>query len=330
MSLHRGPKLLRAVLCAAMLFLPSVTCAQDKRISSQTIRFVVAFAPGGGADIVARFIADRMSNVLDQNAIVENRPGAAGVIAAHQVASADPNGLTILVASNPLLINQVMKSDSDFDMFKELTPVASVAPQSIVIVASPSFPANSLKDLMKLSESRTINYGTTGTGSLSHLAVAFLGLSQPGAKLQHIPFTGGAPALTAAMAGQVDLAASTVPPAASLISSGKLKALAVASSTRSAMLPNVPTYAESGVQALPVGTSWTGFFVPKATPPDMVEKLSKAIVELASTPDSKAKFKELGFEPDSIGAEEFQRQLNLERGIWTDVVAKLGLNVTRQ
>jgi tripartite-type tricarboxylate transporter receptor subunit TctC len=92
------------------------------------------------------------------------------------------------------------------------------------------------------------------------------------------------------------------------------------------MLPNVPTYAESGVQALPVGTSWTGFFVPKATPPDMVEKLSKAILELTSTPDSKAKFKELGFEPDSIGAQEFQRQLNLERGIWTDVVAKLGLN----
>jgi tripartite-type tricarboxylate transporter receptor subunit TctC len=326
MSLHRMPELFRIILCAAVFCASSTAYGQDKQISTDTIRFIVAFAPGGGADIVARFIADRMSTVLNQTAIVENRPGAAGVIAAHQVANSDPNGLTILVASNPLLINQVMKSDSDFDMFKELTPVASVAPQSIVIVATPSLPVISLKDLMKLAETRTINYGTTGTGSLSHLAVAYLALSQPNAKLQHIPFTGGAPALTAAMAGQVDLAASTVPPAASLISSGKLKALAVASSSRSTILPNVPTYAESGLKPLPVGTSWTGFFVPKATPPAMVQKLSKVIVDLSTTPESQEKFKQLGFEPDSVGAEEFARQLSVERGIWTDVVAKLGLN----
>lgn len=311
-----------AMLLAFLALATGDAAAQDKRISAQPIRFMVAFAPGGGADVIARFLADKMGSALGQSVVVENRPGAAGVIAARQVVGLEPNGLTVLVASNPLLISEIIKPSGNFQMERDLAPVASVAPQSIVITAAPELPANSLKELMALAKTKNLNYATTGAGSLSHLAVAYLLMSQPGVKMQHIPFSGSAPALTAVMSGQVEVASSTVPPTLGLISGGKLKAIGIASDKRSGMLPNVPTYAESGFPALPL-TAWTGFFVSKGTPKEMVERLSKAITEVAALPEAQAKFRELGFETTSSDATKFTSELAAETKIWTDVVSHL-------
>lgn len=311
-----------ALLFATVMSLGIRTAAADPMVaSSQPIRFIVSFAPGGGVDIVARLIADRLSAAIGQTVVVENRPGAAGVIAARQVTSADPDGRTVLVASNPLLINQVLKPEANFQIAKELTPIASVGPQSIVIVAPPELPVASLKDLFELARKKDTNYSTTGAGSLSHLAIEYLLASQPGTRMQHIPFTGAAPALTAVMSSQVEAGSSTVPPAMPLLASGKLKALAVANTERSALLPNVPTLAEAGFPALPV-SAWVGFFVSAKTPPAFVESLSKAVIAVAERPDIKTKLLEMGFEPKSSGSQQFGRELAAELALWTDVVTK--------
>ncbi len=314
-----------AVTGIALLLADRLVPANAQAISSQPIRFEVAFAPGGGADLVARIIADQLNNHFDQKVVVENRPGAAGVIAARQVTGTAPEIPSVLVASNPLLINQIIKPDTDFEIAKELIPLASVAPQQIVIVCNPQLPVNSLKELMDLARTRNFNYGTTGTGSLSHLAVAYLLMSQSGIKMQHVPFTGASPALTAVMAGQVEVGSSTVPPALPLINSGKLKALAVAGEERSAMLPSVPTFAQAGFSSLSA-LAWTGFFMSAKTSGAMASGISKLILKAAAMPEARAKFAKLGFEPQSYGMDEFSRQLAAELQTWTEVVKKLDPN----
>ena len=306
----------------ALLARPAL--ANDPPRSSQPVRFIVTFAPGGGVDAVARIIAERLTSLVGQNVVVENRPGAAGVIAGRQVASADPDGRTVLVTSNPLLINQVLKPETNFVISKELTPVASVAPQSIVIVTSSESPASSLKDLFEQARKRSINYSTTGTGSLSHLAVEFLLASQSGVQMQHIPFQGAAPALTAVMAGQVEVGSSTVPPAVPLLTSNKLRALAVANASRSSVLPSVPTFSEAGFATLPV-SAWVGFFVSAKTPKSVADRLSQDILAAADQDDSKKKFLEMGFEPSSSGSTAFSRELQAELDTWTGVAAKAKL-----
>jgi tripartite-type tricarboxylate transporter receptor subunit TctC len=313
------------LLLAVVAFgMPSQTSAQETKPSNQTIRLMVTFAPGGGVDVVARLIAERLTASLGQTVIVENRPGAAGVIAGRQVASAEPNGTTVLVASNPLLINQLLKPETNFKIADELTPVASVAPQAIVIVTSPQAPAHSLKDLLTLARQKPLNYATTGAGSLSHLAVEFLLASQPGLRMQHVPFPGAAPTLTAVVANQVEVGSATIPPAVPLIKSGKIQAVVVASEQRSAQLPDVPTFSEAGAPSLPV-LAWVGFFVSAKTPKPIVERLSKAIVDAARLPDVRKKFSEMGFEDKASDSAQFNRELSAELAIWSDVVKKANL-----
>ena len=150
-------------------------------------------------------------------------------IAARQVVAAEPDGYTVLVNSNPMLINQMMNPGLGLDIERDLRPIASVAPQSVIIVAAPDLPVASLDQLIALARSRKLNYGTPGAGSVSHLVVEYLFTSLSGARMEHIPFTGAAPALTAAMASQVEVASTTMPPAVALVNSGKLKGIAVTS-----------------------------------------------------------------------------------------------------
>ena len=207
----------------------------------------------------------KMTSLIGQPVVVENRGGAAGTIAARQVIAAEPDGYTVLVNSNPMLINQVMNPGLGLDIERDLRPIASVAPQSVIIVAAPDLPVASLDQLIALARSRKLNYGTPGAGSVSHLVVEYLFPSLSGARMEHIPFTGAAPALTAAMASQVEVASTTMPPAVALVNSGKLKGIAVTSAARSAVLPQVPTVSEAGLKGIPV-TAWTGLFVPARTP----------------------------------------------------------------
>lgn len=280
--------------------------AQEPAFPSRPIRFVVGFAAGGGVDVVARLFADKLPPLIGQPVVVENRGGAAGTIAARQVLAAEPDGYTILVNSNPMLINQVMNPGLGLDIERDLRPIASIAPQSVIIVAAPDLPVASLDQLIALARGRKLNYGTPGAGSVSHLAVEYLFTSLSGARMEHIPFTGAAPALTAAVASQIEVASTTMPPAVALVNSAKLKGIAVTSATRSAVLPQVPTVSEAGLQGLPV-TAWTGLFVRARTPDAPVGRLTEAVLRVAEMPEVKARLAQLGFEPTTIAGDQFGR-----------------------
>jgi tripartite-type tricarboxylate transporter receptor subunit TctC len=297
--------------------------AQDA-FPSRTVRLVVSFPPGGGIDAVARLFADRMAALLGQTVVVENRGGASGTIAGKAVAAAEPDGYTVLVASNSMVVAQVMNPKVGLDVAKDLTALASAAPQAVILVAQNELPAASLNDLLALAKARRLNYGSPGAGSIPHLVVEYLFGSLSGVKLEHIPFPGAAQALTGLLGKQTDLALVTLPPAASLVKADKIKGILVTTAARSAALPAVPTVAEQGFPGFSV-SAWTGFFVPARTPKPIAGRLGDAIVKVAEMPEIKARLGQLGFEPTSVGGEQFQRDVVAELARWNDVVDKAGI-----
>ena len=317
----RNHVLVLAALAALVAASPAVS--QDA-YPSRAIRLVVSFPPGGGVDAVARLFADKMSPMLGQPVVVENRGGASGTIAGKQVAAASPDGYTVLVASNSMLVAQAMNPTTGLDTARELTGIASTAPQAVVVVARPDLPAASLKDLVALARVQKLNYGSPGVGSVPHLVIEHLFTAVENARMEHIPFQGAAQAMTAVVGGQIELAVATLPPAVALVTSGKLKGIAVTTPARAAALPDVPTTAEAGYPTVTV-TVWNGFFVPAKTPKAIADKLGETILTVAAMPEIKGKLAQLGFEPTSIGGAQFQRDVADELKTWAEIVAKAGI-----
>jgi tripartite-type tricarboxylate transporter receptor subunit TctC len=306
------------VVCAALGAGSAV--AQDSR----TLRLVVSFPPGGGVDAVARLFAEKMNPLLNQPIVVENRGGASGIIAGKQVAAAEPDGNTVLIASNSMVVAQVMSANTGLDIERDLKALASAAPQAIIITAQSDLPANTLGELIALAKTRSLNYGSPGAGSVPHLLGVYLLGSLAGVTLEHIPFPGAAQALTNLLGKQIDLAMVTLAPAISLVKEGKMKGLVVTTPERSAALPQVPTAAESGYPGFSA-TVWSGFFVPARTPKPVADKLGDVIIKVAEMPDIKARLSQLGFEPTSIAGEQFQRDVSAEIKRWSEVVEKAGI-----
>ena len=291
---------------------------------SRNVRLIVSFPPGGGVDAVARLFADKMSAILGQPVVVENRGGAAGLIAGRAVVGADPDGYTVLVATNSMVIAQLINATPGMSIERDLQAVASVAPQANVVVAAPSLPVNSLKELIDLAGKRPLNYASPGTGSVPQLLLEHLFTTLPNVRMTHVPFPGAAQALTATMSNQTEVAVVTLPPAVPLVTSNKLKGIAVTTQQRSAALPNVPTAAESGYPAI-TSTVWTAFFVPIKTPKAIGEKLGDAVLKVAAMPEIRDKLSQLGFEPVSIPGERFQRDVAAEVKMWAGVIEKAGM-----
>jgi len=308
------------ILCSLLLFAAIPAIAQDNR----PVRLVVSFPPGGGVDAVARLFADKMSALLGQTVVVENRGGASGLIAGKQVASAEPDGLSVLIASNSMVVAQVMSPNAGLDIARDLKALASVAPQAIIITAQPDFAANTLPELVAAAMARRLNYGSPGAGSVPHLLGVYLFGSLAGVTLEHIPFPGAAQALTALLGRQIDLAMVTLAPAVTLVADGKMKGIAVTTPERSAALPKVATAAESGYPGFSVSV-WTGFFVPARTPKPVADRLEAVVLKVANDPEIKGKLTQLGFEPTHIAGEPFQRDVAAELKRWDEVVEKAGL-----
>ena len=308
------------ILCSLLLFAAIPAIAQDNR----PVRLVVSFPPGGGVDAVARLFADKMSALLGQTVVVENRGGASGLIAGKQVASAEPDGLSVLIASNSMVVAQVMSPNAGLDIARDLKALASVAPQAIIITAQPDFAANTLPELVAAAKARRLNYGSPGAGSVPHLLGVYLFGSLAGVTLEHIPFPGAAQALTALLGRQIDLAMVTLAPAVTLVADGKMKGIAVTTPERSAALPQVATAAESGYPGFSVSV-WTGFFVPARTPKPVADRLEAVVLKVANDPEIKGKLTQLGFEPTHIAGEPFQRDVAAELKRWDEVVEKAGL-----
>ena len=323
-SARHRMRIASAVVLAFVCVAPSQ--AQRGPYPSAPVRIVVGFPPGGGVDVVARLIAQKMPGVWGQQVVVENRPGAAGIIATRAVVSAAPDGYTVLIHSNSMLVNQVVNANAGYDAERQLVPILNVAWQPNIIVAAPNLPVASLADVIALSRTRKLSYGTPGQGSVPHLAGVYLFEMLAKTAVLHVPYSGAAPALTATAAGQIDLATMTLPPAVPLVKAGKVKAIAVTSARRASALPDVPTVAESGFPGYDVNV-FSGFFMPAATPANVVERFREAVLKVLAMADIKQQLATLGFDPADTSSDEFRRLIGDEVRKWTRVLEATNLKI---
>jgi tripartite-type tricarboxylate transporter receptor subunit TctC len=315
-------RLAHIAIVAALLAAAPALHAED-RYPSRPIRMIVSFPPGGGVDVVARLFADRMGKLLGEPLVVENKGGASGIIAGRQVSQADPDGYTILIATNSMMVAQLMTANSNLDMLRDLKAVASIAPQANIIVASPGLDVKSLADVIALAKTRHLTYASPGAGSVPQLFVEHFLASVAKAPMTHVPFQGAAAALTATMAGQTDIAVVTLPPAVEFVNAGKLKGIAVTTPARSAALPQIPTVAESGYTGIS-STVWAAIFVPAKTPDAVARRLSETALKVAAMPDVQDRLRRLGYETTAVPGEQFQQDIAKELRVWAEIVA--GMN----
>ena len=293
---------------------------------ARDITFLVAFAPGGVADTVARMVGQGLGAKLGRNVIVENRGGAGGNIAASAVARAGADGYTLLVTTTALAINETLRKNNGFlaTDFKTIAIVAS-SPESLITGASN--PSNNLADFMKAAKGKSINYGSAGVGSGSHIAAEYFFKEIAKIEAVHVPFQGGAPAMNATIGNQIDLLATTLGGgAAAQIAGGKVKGLGVASAKRAAVAPNVPTFAEAGYPKFEA-SSWVGIFAPAGTSPEIVAKLNAAVAEVMKDPALVEKLTSIGFDPLQNSQAQAESYFRAEVANWGKMVKTLGLSI---
>ena len=320
------PFVVALFMIAALIFVSGSSAeAKDGAYPSKPVRVIVGFPPGGGVDVVARLLAQKLDGVLGQPVVVENKPGAASGIATRFVAGSEPNGYTVLINSNSMVVNQVINPNAGYDILRQLMPITNVAWQSTIIVAKPDLKVSSLKDVLELSRKRKVSYGTPGTGSVLHLAGTYLFNMLAKVNLLHVPYKGASPALTAAAGNQVDLAFTTLPPAVPLVKSGKIKAIAVTSLKRSPALPDTPTVAESGFPGYEVRV-FTGYFMPAKTPKAVGDKFGQAVRKVLAMPEIKERLAKLGFE-QADPSENFQRLVSDELKMWAKVAKEANIKI---
>ncbi len=311
--LHRARALAAVILVGAA----SIVAAQD--YPNRPLRMVVPLAPGGSADLLARFLAPGLTERLGRPVVVENRAGAGGHIGSEFVAKSPPDGHILLTAGIPQAIGMSLYKKLTYDMAKDLVPVIQGATFPSLIAVHPSLPVRSMKELLALAKSRPgeLNYGAN-TGSPNHLGMELLGV-----KMSHIPYKGAGPVVTDLIAGHIHIASLGFPPALPHVQSGRLRALAVTGVERSRQLPNLPTVAESGVPGYNV-TSWYGVFAPAGTPREIVARLNAESTAVLKSPDIAGKLTALGAEVATTTPEEFGRIVRDEIAKWAKVVQATG------
>ena len=298
--------------------------AQD--FPSRPIRLVVPQPPGGGTDILARNMAQKLTEVLRQPTVVENRAGATGNIGAELVAKAPADGYTLLMGqAGNLTINISLMAKIPFDPVRDFSPVTMVASTPNVLVVHPSLPVRTVKDLIALAKAKPgqINYATSGIGSPGHLAAELLNKSA-GIRLVHIPYKGAAPALLDVVAGNAHLYFTSAVSAQPFIPSGRLRMVAVASAKRSPSLPEVPTVAEAGFPEFDV-SSWWGVVAPASTPREVVMRLQTEIHRVIALPEIRAKLAEQGLDIATNTPEQFAAYIKSETAKWAKLIREGGV-----
>jgi len=311
-------------LTAAAFALPALSWAQAAaHWPARPVRFVVAFAPAGPADIIARLLGAKLGEVLGQSVVVENRPGAGGSVASSLVARAEPDGYTLLVNTSSYAVNPAMQRNLGFDSEKDLTLATLVASSPNLIVTAPNLKARTLKDVMEDARSGSYNYGTAGAGTTPHLTAEYLFKVLGKVPVTHVPFQGAGPALNSTMGGQTQLASVALPAAVELVKAGRVRGLVVTGSKRSAALPDVPTVAESGFPGFE-DVTWVGVFAPAKTPDAILQRLNREVARIQDDPDFRAKLAAAGFEPLGGSVPEAREYLHRELAKWARVVKETG------
>jgi tripartite-type tricarboxylate transporter receptor subunit TctC len=292
---------------------------------SRPIRMIVAYPPGGGTDQVGRVLADQLTVTLGQNVVVDNRGGATGNIGTELAARAVPDGYTLLMGNvAPNAVNVSLFKKLGFDPVKDFAPVSLVAVTPNILVAHPSMPVKTIKELIAYAKAKpgTLNFPSAGVGSSSHLAGEML-KSLAGISMVHIPFKGGGPALVAVIAGEVQIMFATMPAAMPHVKSGKVKPVAVTTAKRSQAMPELPTIAESGVKGYEAST-WYGLLAPARTPPAIVTRLHADTVKILAGP-TRQRLEAQGFEPEGGTPTEFAAYIKTEIVKWAKVIKDAGI-----
>jgi tripartite-type tricarboxylate transporter receptor subunit TctC len=298
------------VLLTLAVLLPLVTHAEEADWPAKTVTVVVPFAPGGNTDVMARMASSYLATALKQTFVIENRVGAGGALAASYVAQAKPDGYTLLFGASPQIAVVPKIQKVKYDPQKDLLPVSVFGTGPFILAINAATPAKTMQEYVAWAKTRKANYGSGGTGSIGHLSGALF-VARAGLDAVHIPFSGGAPAMTALVGGQIDMyfgnASELIPQA----QSGKLRILGVATDKRMQQLPDVPTISELFPNfAL---NSWNGFLAPAGTPQAVVDKLAKNVIAAARDPANVAQLQKLGIEPNGTTPQAFAAQIAREQ-----------------
>jgi tripartite-type tricarboxylate transporter receptor subunit TctC len=293
---------------------------------TKPVKVIVAFPPGGGTDIVARLIAPRLGDTWGQPVIVENRAGAAGVIGTEAAARAEPDGHTLFMATmGNMTANQHLYPSMTVDPLRAFAPITKVVDVHFVFMANPTLAANNVQELIALAKRRPgeIAYSSSGAGGAPHLAMELF-KRQAGVNLTHVPYKGSAPSITDLMGGRVMLSMDSLVQSLPHIKAGRLKALAVLGPKRSALLPDVPTVAESGLPGYAL-TNWFGLLAPAATPPDRIAKLHDDVVAVLRDAEIRRKIEALGADVVGNSPEEFGAAMRAESAQWAEIIRSAGI-----
>jgi len=302
---------------------PAASSGSGQAYPSKPVRVIVAFAAGGFADSVSRQIAQKLSERIGQQFVVDNRGGAGGNLAAKIAAEATPDGYTLLVHTAASAVNVTLYKDLKFDLLKDFTPVARTVSTPGLFVVLSSHPAKDLPDLIRMYKGKRLTYATAGVGTSSHIAADYLLRVLAKLDAVHVPFKGGGVAITAVLGNQVDLLSGS---GASwpFIKQGRMKALAVSSLKRSEALPDVQTVTEAGFPGFEE-RSWVGFFAPAKTPAAVVNRLNREINEVIALPDVAASFRARGMDLHPGSPADFARHLKTEVAMWAKVIQVTGV-----
>ena len=323
-------KLVRIATLAACAFLaPSAHAAEPvAAYPSKPVRLVVPFTPGGSTDILARAVGQKLSESWGQPVVVDNRPGAGGIIGMETVAKAAPDGYTLVMGHiGTLAANPALYKTLPYDPVKDFAPCTLIARVPNVLVVGPAVPSRSVAELIALAKANPgkLDYGSGGNGSAAHLATEYFKL-KAGVDLQHIPYKGTAPALQDLLGGQIALMMTGLPPVLPHVKAGRLRILGVASAQRLKMFPDIPTIAESGVRGFEA-TQWYGILAPAATPKDVVAKLNREFVKALTDPVVAAKLASEGADPAGGTPEQFATFIASEIELWGKVIRATGAKV---
>ncbi len=322
---HAGAAALALLVTPALALLTTSAFAQDWP-AGKPIRIVVPYTPGGSSDIIARAISQPLSEALKTTVIVENKPGANGNTGTDLVAKSPGDGLTLLLCDvGALAITPSVYTKLPFDPSKDLRGVTMLAYSPHLLVVHPSVPANNLKELVALSQTKKLDFAVTAMGSAPHLAGVAVEKAT-NAKWEYIPYKGGSQAITDTIAGQTQVLMNGMLATLPFVQSGKLKVLGVSKATRMPLLANVPTIAEQGVAGFESGT-WQGLLVPASTPPAVVSRLAAELTKIIRSPDIRSRLTGQGAEVHTMSPTEFVSFFEGERKRWAGVVAKGGIKL---
>jgi len=317
---RRGLQALAAVAAG----LSSGSAVAQAAWPSRPIRLVIAFPPGGPTDIVSRVVAAQLSQQLGQQVVVENRPGAGGNIAAELVAKAAPDGYTLFYNTSAITIAPALYAKVNYDTLKDFAPISSTATNAMVLMVHPSVPVRTVREFVDYAKANPgkINYASSGTGTITHLASAALG-SALGLQMTHVPYKGSAPGLVDLAGGQVQMMIDTINSAGPYIRDGRVRALAVTMPKRLSVLPDVPTLAETVLPGMEM-SAWQGVVAPAGTPAPILQRLHTEITRLLQNPEVRSKLAAAGTEVLGSTPEEYAAYIRAELARWSRIVKESG------